>query len=126
MLPSTPRFRLSRAFIVASLMLSCGSALAEEPFIGSANYVMPGCRAVIDEKNVSDGELLNHGLCIGMVFALFDWGTISELICPPPQVTIEQTMRVVVRHIDDRPAKMHMRFSLLALEAMQAAWPCKR
>jgi hypothetical protein len=32
---------------------------------------------------------------------------------------------VVVKYIDERPERMHERFTKLAYEALKAAWPCK-
>jgi hypothetical protein len=44
----------------------------------------------------------------------------------PQDVTIGQAVRVVIAYIDSQPARLHERFSRLALEAIQKAWPCKR
>jgi hypothetical protein len=33
--------------------------------------------------------------------------------------------RVVVAYIEQRPARMHEKFGLLAVEALQKAWPCR-
>jgi hypothetical protein len=33
---------------------------------------------------------------------------------------------VVIKYIEARPERMHERFGDLALEALTAAWPCKR
>jgi hypothetical protein len=61
----------------------------------------------------------------GVISALADWGHVDKFICLPP-VTRQQMVRVVVQYIDNRPARMHERFVILAAEAMTAAWPCKR
>jgi hypothetical protein len=37
-----------------------------------------------------------------------------------------QTIRVVVKYIDDQPGRLHENFKLLVLEALQKAWPCER
>jgi hypothetical protein len=37
-----------------------------------------------------------------------------------------QSIRVVVKYIDDRPERQHEDFMALALEALRAAWPCKK
>jgi hypothetical protein len=39
--------------------------------------------------------------------------------------TNDQLVRVVVAYIDARPERMHESFAVVALEALQAAWPCK-
>jgi hypothetical protein len=43
----------------------------------------------------------------------------------PSGVTNGQMVRVVVRHIEAQPARMHQAFSHLALDALRDAWPCK-
>jgi len=41
-------------------------------------------------------------------------------------VTTVQSVAVVVKYIEARPERMHELFGVLALEALTAAWPCKR
>jgi hypothetical protein len=45
--------------------------------------------------------------------------------CTPEGVTQGQILQVVIQYIDAQPARMHEDFRKLALEAMNAAWPCK-
>jgi Rap1a immunity proteins len=37
-----------------------------------------------------------------------------------------QAVKAVVAYIDQHPERLHERFEVLALEAMQQAWPCRR
>ena len=41
-------------------------------------------------------------------------------------MTTNQAIAVVVKYIEARPERMHEDFRALALEALTAAWPCKR
>lgn len=109
------RFLRGIAF-VAAILISCG-ATGEN--IDSANYIMPGCRAFI-AKNQDDP--FKKGLCIGILETLA--GTTSD-VCHPAGTTVGQTIRVVVKYIDDRPARLNESFRALAYEALRAAWPCK-
>jgi len=52
-------------------------------------------------------------------------GFASRLFCPPDEVTVAQRARVAVTYIEARPERMHEDFRVLAVEAMQKAWPCK-
>ncbi len=63
------------------------------------------------------------GICLGMVTAIFDT---HHQVCPPAGATVGQAIRVVVRYIDDRPARQHENFPKLTIEALRAAWPCGR
>jgi hypothetical protein len=118
------KFSLSGIVVIAALTLSGGAVFAAEDR-GSANFVMPGCRgfltALTDEN--TNGEPFLQGWCAGNVWGL---NSMLESNCTPPAVTVGQLVRVVVRYIDARPARMHEDFQKLALEAMSAAWPCKR
>jgi Rap1a immunity proteins len=107
--------------LLAALMLSGGSVLAEDNN-RSANSVMHGCRSLVDGNDHDD---FLAGVCLGLIWAIDDWGQVDKLICRPA-VTNEQMARVVVQYIDARPARMHETFFILALEALTAAWPCKR
>lgn len=111
-----------RGIVVVALAFSCGIALAESD-AESANSVTPGCHSLIDGNNDTDRSI--QGFCLGIVATLEIWGGVGKFICAPKGVTRLQMIRVVVQYIDNRPARMHERFDLLALEAMKAAWPCK-
>jgi hypothetical protein len=116
------RFRLNlRGFVlIAALLLGGGRAFAEEN-TESANYVVEGCRHFMNSND--NGNSFQQGWCVGVLSALV---TLPNDVCPPTGVTRTQTARVVVQYIDNRPARMHEAFVLLALEALNAAWPCKR
>jgi Rap1a immunity proteins len=86
---------------------------------------MPGCRGYASDHPPTDFNLelsFKMGLCAGAIRSFVH----LEVICPPPKVIDQQAARVIVQYIDARPARMHEKFIGLALEAMQAAWPCKR
>ncbi len=80
---------------------------------------MPGCRAMVAE---SDREQFKQGICSGVVrgVAFMDLD-----MCAPGEVTQGQVLRVVVRYIDERPARQLENFVKLAAEALRAAWPCR-
>jgi hypothetical protein len=44
---------------------------------------------------------------------------------PPAGAIIKQRIQVIVAYIEARPRRMHEDFRVLAVEAMQKAWPCK-
>jgi Rap1a immunity proteins len=51
---------------------------------------------------------------------------VTPPFCVPPTATIGQMVRVVVKYIDQRPERLHEQFTVLAYEALKAAWPCKQ
>jgi hypothetical protein len=102
---------------------SCGAASAQAILKFSANEVVPGCRAVITDSGISPQMTWDAAFCAGLISGL---SYLSNNDCPPAGVLQVQIGRVVVQYIDARPARMHEDFRDLALEAMKAAWPCKR
>jgi hypothetical protein len=122
------RGELPRSIIVVVLILNCQIAFAQQDQC-SANDIMPGCRdaaALITFSNPS-GEYsdLVH-FCLGIIVGLSYLGRSDATICVPVGVTREQAVRVVVQYVDGQPARMNENFVPLAVEALQATWPCKR
>jgi hypothetical protein len=96
-----------------------GGAFAED--YGSANSRMAGCHAFLLAPTPPE-LLFDAGMCVGIVNGI----NFTDLgVCPPAGATSEQAVRVVVKYIDDRPAKLNENFKTLALEALRVAWPCK-
>ena len=114
--------------LIAAMMLNCGAAFAE-PDQASANYMMPACRDAalrdLAANGESHGDYFTMGFCLGIINGINYMGTLYG-ICSPNGVTPQQATRVVVQYIDERPSRMHENFKQLALEAMQAGFPCKK
>jgi len=90
---------------------ACAGEKANAEFdVSSASYVMTGCRSFI-ARSGDLGTAFASGLCAGKVeaVAVFDSG-----ICFPSEATVGQMIRVVVRYIDLRPARLHENFMILA------------
>ena len=122
--------RLS-SLITATLgvILNYGVAVAQ-PAPPSADYWMPGCRDVaklIHFSNEEDSkeDLLKMGFCVGIISGLSYTG-ISFGLCAPDGATSQQAVRAVVQYIDGQPRRLDEDFRGLVLEALQAAWPCKK
>jgi hypothetical protein len=116
----------ARLLAMACLMLAAAATRAvSQPAYNSANAVMPGCRAFADTAN-NNQLYFEQGIRAGLVSGILDTAARFHGICVPPQVIQGQAVRVVVQFIDAQPARMHERFSLLALEALTATWPCKK
>jgi Rap1a immunity proteins len=111
--------------LVATMMFSCGAAVAE-PDQDSANFMLPPCRAVAVYGNAkSKGDPYFMGVCVGIINTIGLMGVAFHRVCLPNGVTTRQAVAVVVQYIDKRPARMHQDFKILAVEALAAAWPCK-
>jgi hypothetical protein len=123
--------------IIAALMLT--PAIAEETDVDSANYLMPGCRELVNGGNPDD---FRSGFCAGTITTLrilsdagrfrFLWGGHSDErsvalgFCIPPNASNGQAARIVVQYIDAQPARWNESFYMLAIEALGKAWPCQQ
>jgi hypothetical protein len=113
------------AGLAALIALSESAATDENPY--SANSMLPACMAVlaISSGNPAAGiDPMEMGRCIGMiegVALLANYG----VFCPPAGAIIKQRIQVTIAYIEARPQRMHEDFRVLAIEAMQKAWPCK-
>jgi len=82
---------------------------------------MPACRLLVANVFTNYDQLFLMGRCVGTVETI---AAHVDDVCSPRGVTSGQAVTAVVKYIDDRPARMHENFRRLALEALQAAWPC--
>ncbi len=94
----------------------------------SANFVMPGCRVMLNYNDPTFDPTFQAGLCAGLVAgARYSVYRRPDLCADVPKgATNEQIIRVVVRYTEMRPQKMHQPFIGFAMAAMIDAWPCKK
>jgi hypothetical protein len=104
--------------LIAAIMLNC--KVAGAAFDPSANGRMPGCRGFLAKTGQN---FLDQGYCAGLIDGIIFGAT---NLCAPQTGTLDQALRVVVQYIDGRPARMHEDFRVLSIEALLAAWPCKK
>jgi hypothetical protein len=118
-------FLLARYTVAAAVFLSASAASAVEDATLSADHMLPACKAFIADDAPRDIYVLfEAGRCVGLMQGL---GYASRLVgvCPPAEVTFAQMARVAVTYFEARPERTHEDFRVLAIEAMQKAWPCK-
>jgi hypothetical protein len=107
--------------VLAALLLLVFPARAEEA-ASSANWVMPGCRAWVDERN--NLEPVKAPWCAGTVSGVADSLIWFGFLCLPGEVTTGQIVRVVTQWIDQRPERQHEAFSNLTAQSLMSTWPC--
>ena len=91
----------------------------------TANQMLPGCKGLLDNRMTSGVSVYQQGRCGGYVAGLV-YGEGGQEFCSPKGVSIGQAVTVVINYIEARPERMHEQFGDLAIEALMAAWPCKR
>lgn len=108
------------ALLIAALfLLSIDASAAED--LNSANWFMTSCREAVAG---SEENLFYQGYCVGYVTATVETLQ-STVMCAPREATERKAVGIVVKYIDDRPARQHENFRSLLREALIAAWPCK-
>jgi hypothetical protein len=123
---------LCRPLLVAGLVLLIGSAPTRA---ASANEVLPACKlyiSITDRQGAANGSeialLMNAGECLGVIYALLDVSqALTERLkfCPPIQFDAPQGVRTVIKYIEAKPARARDDFTVIALEALRAMWPCR-
>jgi Rap1a immunity proteins len=93
---------------------------ASEAIGASANEIVAACKSVMSTPH-NASEAQKQGFCVGTVEGI---GHVDPGICPPMGSTLQQWIRVVIRYIDSRPARLQEDFYKLAQEALRDAWPC--
>jgi hypothetical protein len=94
--------------------------------VDSANYMLPLCKRSLGTSQISDPVLtVEHGRCAGFIQGIV-FGMEGRDFCLPKGIINRQSVAVVVKYIEARPERTHENFGLLAVEALSAAWPCKR
>jgi hypothetical protein len=98
----------------------------------SANYFFPACKSFLARTPNSRADPVNvykEGICFGTIKTLVGVGEFLPDVfrfCMPTNATIGQALRISVRYIEDRPARMHEPFVLLSIEGLRQAWPCRK
>jgi hypothetical protein len=116
---------------VVGLVMSLSSASAET---ASVTDVLPACKlflSIMDRQGeVREADvvhLMDAGECLGAVYAMLNLSTaLTEPLrfCPPNDAEAEQAVRAIVAYVEKKPERAREDFMTLALEALQATWPC--
>lgn len=118
--------RIRLGLSLALPMIAAATMAAAQEDTSSANWIMPGCRALISGRNL-DSQAFRAGICAGRMDILLWVGSSlprEGRFCAPAGVTKPQAAQVAVTYIDRNPGRMHESFAELALMAFIEAWPC--
>lgn len=98
----------------------------------SANYVMPGCRAMSDAVLGKPNTLsfdneanFKAGACMGEIIAAAHFGEASHAICWSRKMQNSQLLVIVTREIESEPTRWREGFLDLATEALIHSFPCR-
>ena len=116
------------AAVTLMLVALATSPASADKLDSSADYFLPRCRAVV---NHDFNKLFDVGVCLGAMAALHDTPILLHVpvdgpfrSCMSDNVTVEQSVRVVVHWLDRHPQRLQENFVKLAMPALHEAWPC--
>ena len=110
--------------IVTLVMLSLPASA--QSHVETGEFLLPHCKAELNGENDKFGTL-----CVGI---LTGQQSVSSFLPPdmrfcPPTLSREKKLEAVIRDIEkllaDHPEERNDRFTMLALSAQHALWPCK-
>jgi len=113
---------------LALLLLSTSIvAMGENVSSGSGNGLLPQCQAAVDALT-DDAKFAaasyDIGYCTGLIHGISDVLESLGTVCPGDGVTGAQRTRVVVKFLNDHPARLNDRDTILVMDALRQAWPC--
>jgi hypothetical protein len=86
------------------------------------------CQLLIEGSFHDDGEARSAGSCEGMVETamLFSPNLPADVrACPPTQGSILESVKVLLRYLDNNPDRLNEPGITLAIEAFRNDWPCR-
>jgi hypothetical protein len=119
---------------VAGYSRVAGYSPGDSPVAGDSldgNFLMDLCDGTApDEPNE---DVAGVSICLGYLRGILDatvawesWGHIKpKLICKPSGVTTGQLRQVFLKYMRQHPENWHLPGSVLMLNALKGAWPCK-
>lgn len=118
-------------FTLASMMSASGAHAA----VNDGNELLDQCQAVIKfhEDTNNDHDQYGQGKCMGVVSAVMDMAAIrkaqlpltSQLCLPFGGISNGQAVRVVVKYLQENPALLNLKGTLLTAIALGQAYPCQ-
>lgn len=99
----------------------------DESYRKTANWLVHTCtKPSADNDNVD----FSYGVCFGYFEGLLVMNQLLQighhaLFCPPDGVTVGELRLVFIKYMQDRPAALHENKHVMALKALNDAFPCK-
>ena len=91
------------------------------------NELLDFCGAGINKTNALKGNMCN-GYIMGIVDShavLSAWDGTEMRFCLPESLVISQLVRIVTKHLQENPGKLHLSAGSLVSNALSLAFPCE-
>jgi Rap1a immunity proteins len=129
-------------FLLCSISLCLHATTNEETqpaqHLQTGNGFVRDCADIDAQRGeITDRSLANIAVCTGYMMGLHDGISVMVAVanqsnktaikvpfCLPDSVTLGQEVRVVLKYVRANPEKAHMDTSVLAIKALEEAFPC--
>ena len=101
-----------------AVMLSANSAFAD---YYSGNKLLEYCNPDSSERDICTGYVAGIR---GAIDTWKIWENIDSGICVPKEISLGQSIKVVVKYLEANPGKLHLSASSYVLNAFIDAFPC--
>lgn len=105
---------------------------------GDGEFLLESCSGALSPikgETPKSKEAFQHGYCHGLLRGIrnavivyediiFSKIELNGLFCMPRDISGKQSIRVVVKYLNDHPEKLHEYDALLAMSALKEAFPC--
>jgi hypothetical protein len=130
---------MQQMLLGALMVLAIAAANAAED-THSATYLLPYCKLASDRTVDSPSSSYLIGRCTGLVEGVInmagllkamqtvgDIQHLDPLLCAavPDQISIQDAIKAVVRYGETHPKEGPLPFTVLVLDALHDAWPCR-
>jgi Rap1a immunity proteins len=114
---------LAAVLLTLATIATPAKAQSVAQMVWTGNTMLEPCRELLDPANTRGN--FSEGMCEGVIASISFWFS-GNVFCAPAGATHQQSDRVIVRYMDQRPERLHEDFRRLALEALIATWPCPK
>jgi hypothetical protein len=117
-----------KAYIVAAGLALSVIGSASGTVVDSGTDAQKYCRALVGSSFQGSDEARSSGACEGMVETamVFSPNLPAELRgCPPAQGSVLESVKVLLRYLDNNPDRLDEAGITLTFEAFRDAWPCR-
>lgn len=115
--------------ILLGLVFVTQTGLARAADADSGNSYLSKCKEAVKAIDIGEANYQDASACAGFILGATDilrlWNDSGELnVCIPKEVTEMQMTRVYLKYMEEHPQNLHMRASMLLVQAVAEAFPC--
>jgi hypothetical protein len=127
----TQRFLLIAVVALLPIIAASPNRAADNDASGTMFYQSCMAAASIMEGNARDDALDKAPMCFGAITAIINLEPFIKqeyAMCPPTEskISYAQMILVVVSYLKNHPEQLDRNFHMLALTALNTAWPCSK